>query len=69
MIGDWLVDLLLTILFGLLAYTIKSHIADDQAAHQRIRNELKEHADTRDEDLEKRVSRIENYLNGKLRGR
>jgi hypothetical protein len=62
----WLVDVLLAGLFGLLLYTIKSHINDDSQAHLRIARELKDHADMKDGDLEKRIARIENYLNGKL---
>ena len=63
----WLVDLLLTLVFGLLLYTIKSHITDDAEAHQRIRQELKEHTEQNDQHLDKRITRIENYLNGKLK--
>ena len=65
----WLVDLLLAALFGLLLYTIKSHINDDTQAHLRIRSELKDHADLACQNLEKRVARIESYLNGKLKGK
>ena len=63
----WLVDVLLTALGGLLMFELREHKKDDSDAHVRIRTELKAHSDVMDSVLEKRIERIEKYLDDKLK--
>jgi hypothetical protein len=62
-----LIDFLITSLFALLYWEIKRHIADDAEAHKQLKKDAEKYSNDEDSHLEKRIERIEKYLNGKLK--
>ena len=60
------IDILLSALFGMLLWELRKHIADDAEAHKLLRDDAEKRAKDGDHNLEKRVERIEKYLDGRL---
>jgi hypothetical protein len=62
-----IIDILLSAIAGMLLFDLRKHIDDDNEAHKQLREDSEKRANNGDAYLDKRLTRIENYLNGKLK--
>jgi hypothetical protein len=62
-----IIDILLSTIAGMMLFDLRKHISDDTEAHKQIREDMEKRANDADSHLDKRITRIENYLNGKLK--